>query len=213
MLTYLEYTLADHAVPGQTPREQPEGALVVPGRYTIELTFDGRSERQDLVVKPDPRIRASHEDLLVQLDVARRVTDALSVTYDGYGALARLRAAIVERVTALGDNSASAETVGAAKTLDERVNAVQNGTPQKRGLGLVNRDMARYFNMLQSSDTRPAVLLRNAITDTCEALSLALVAWRDLNTKEIPEFNAQLQQRGLASLPAVSPVPAPVSCR
>ena len=211
MLTYLEYTLADHAVPGQTPREQPEGALVVPGRYTIELTADGRTEKQDLIVKADPRIRASHDDLLVQFDVARRVTAALAVSFEGYGTLARLRAALVERVTAIGDSSA--ETMAAAKALDERMNAVQNGIPERRGLGLVNRDMARYFNMLGSSDTRPAALLRNAIADTCEALNLALAGWRELNGKDVPAFNTQLQQRGLPPLPETLAVPAAVACR
>ena len=213
MLTYLEFTLADHAVPGQTPREQPEGALVVPGRYTIELAVDGRTDRQEILVKADPRIRASHDDLLVQFDVAKRVTDALAISFDGYGALARLRAAIVEKISALDDSSAAADVVASAKALDERVNAVQNGTPARRGLGLVNRDMARYFNMLESSDTRPATTLRTAITDTCEALNLALAEWRELNAKGLTEVNGQLEQRGVSRLPQVSEVPATLACR
>lgn len=213
MLRYVEYTTADHAIPGQTPREQPEGALVVPGRYTVELVAEGRTQKQDLVVKADPRIRATHDDLLVQLDVARRVTDALAVTFAGYGVLARLRAAVVDRVTALGEESASEDVRAVAKTLDEHINAVQNGTPGRRGLGLVNRDMARYFNMMESSDTRPAATLRAAITDTCEALNVMLVAWRELLATDLPAFNTQLQQKGLPPLPEVSTPPAPLSCR
>jgi photosystem II stability/assembly factor-like uncharacterized protein len=213
MLTYVEYTVADHAIPGQTPREQPEGALVVPGRYTVELKTGGRTERQELIVKPDPRIRASHDDLIVQFDVARRVSEGLAVSFDGYGALARLRAGVVDRLTALGEKEAPAETVAAARRLDERVNAVQNGTPAHRGLGLVNRDLARYFNMLESSDTRPAATLRAAITDTCEALNLALAAWRDVNDRDVPAYNAQLQQHGLPPLPEPSRVPPAIACR
>lgn len=213
MLTYVEYTMADHAVPGQTPREQPEGALVVPGRYTVELSGGGRTEKRDLIVKADPRIRASHDDLIVQFDVAKRVTEALALTFDGYTTLAKLRAAVVERVKALGESDGpAAETVSAAKDLDERVNAIQNGAPARRGLGLVNRDMARYFNMLESSDTRPAASLRSAVTDTCETLNVALVAWRDLVSREIPAFNVRLRSRGLSPLPETSGVPAALSC-
>ena len=44
LLEYMEYTLADHAIAGLTPREQPRGPLVVPGKYTVELA----STRQDV---------------------------------------------------------------------------------------------------------------------------------------------------------------------
>jgi hypothetical protein len=213
ILSHLEYTLADHAIPGQTPREQPEGALVVPGEYTVELAAGGRTEKQSLTVKEDPRVRASREDLLVQFDVAKHAAEALAVTYDGYSALARLRAGIVDRLTSVGDKSSAPDLVTAAKALDERASAIQNGTPAARGLGLVNRDMARYFNMLQSSDSRPATMLRSAITETCEALNLALAAWRHLASRDIPAFNATLQQRQLPPLPDTGEVPAQPACR
>ena len=53
------YTLADHAIPGRTPREQPEGAFALPGRYTVELSGGGHHDSQTLVVEPDPRVTAS----------------------------------------------------------------------------------------------------------------------------------------------------------
>jgi photosystem II stability/assembly factor-like uncharacterized protein len=213
LLNYVEYTLADHAIPGQTPRDQPEGALVVPGQYIVELTVAGRTDRQRLSVKPDPRVRASPEDLLAQFDAARRVTEALAASHDGYSALAKLRAALGERQSSLAANAAARETASVAKALDERLNAIQHGTPSARGLGLVNRDMARYFNMLESSDTRPAEMLRGAIEETCDALTLALSTWRDLSASDLPAFNAQLRRLALAPLPDANSMPAAPACR
>ena len=64
LLDYVEYTLAEHAVSGQTPRDQPEGSLVAPGEYVATLTVGGKSYRQPLTLKPDPRVRALQADLV-----------------------------------------------------------------------------------------------------------------------------------------------------
>jgi photosystem II stability/assembly factor-like uncharacterized protein len=83
-LKYVEYTLADHAIPGQTPREQPEGALVAPGEYVATLEVNGRSYRQPITVKPDPRVRATQADLVEQEASAKQIADLLAVSYDVY---------------------------------------------------------------------------------------------------------------------------------
>jgi len=83
-LKYIEYTLADHAIPGQTPREQPEGALVAPGEYVATLEVGGKTFRQALTVKPDPRVRATQADLVEQEALAKRIGGGLAVSHDRY---------------------------------------------------------------------------------------------------------------------------------
>ena len=58
-LDYTEYTLPDHAVPGETPRFQPPGPLVSPGTYDLVLTVDGQ------VVSPEiaRRCRSAYSHL------------------------------------------------------------------------------------------------------------------------------------------------------
>src|SRR5258705_10965955 len=68
-LDYIEYTLPDHAIAGQTPRHQPPGPYVVPGRYEVILTVGGQTYRQPLVVKLDPRGQSSQSDLEGQLNL------------------------------------------------------------------------------------------------------------------------------------------------
>src|ERR1039458_7556873 len=62
LLDYAEYTLADHAIAGQTPRVQPQGPLVVPGNYTLELRVAGQTLRQPLTIELDPRVHVSQSD-------------------------------------------------------------------------------------------------------------------------------------------------------
>jgi photosystem II stability/assembly factor-like uncharacterized protein len=57
------------AVPHNTPRV-PEGVLVVPGRYTVELDADGKRVRRPLTVALDPRVTISAAALQQQYALA-----------------------------------------------------------------------------------------------------------------------------------------------
>jgi photosystem II stability/assembly factor-like uncharacterized protein len=73
------YTMA--AVLGDTPTEAP-GPWAMPGRYTVRLTVDGKSQSQPLELRMDPRVKASRQDLQRQFTVA----------YGAYDLAQRLRA-------------------------------------------------------------------------------------------------------------------------
>ncbi|HEY2907462.1 MAG TPA: hypothetical protein VGJ29_16290 [Vicinamibacterales bacterium] len=208
LLDFVEYTLADHAIPGNTPRDQPEGPLAVPGDYTLELSANGKTDRQTLVVKADPRIRASEADLEAQFELETRVADALAVSYDSYSSLKEMRVAITARLNAL---KASKSVVDAVRAFDKKVDAVQNGTSAAPGVGLVNRDLARYYEMATSGDARPAERLRSAVAESCAALKSALASWRTVNATDLPSINRVLVKSKQAPL-AAAPVPATPAC-
>ena len=211
LLDFVEYTLADHAIPGRTPRDQPEGPLVVPGRYTVELSAGGKRERQTLVVRSDPRARASQADLDAQFELGTRVTDALAITYDSYTSMKALRALVAAGAKALADGKAGKDVTDAIQALDKKLDAVQNGTNAAPGVGLVNRDLARYYMMLTSGDARPADRLRAAVAESCQGLANALVSWRNVNATDLPALNDTLAKLKRAPF-APAPVPATPTC-
>jgi photosystem II stability/assembly factor-like uncharacterized protein len=212
-LPYVEYTLADHAIPGRTPREQPEGALVVPGQYTIELSAAGRRETQTLVVKPDPRVKASQADLLAQFELANQLAGGLAVSYDGYNRLALLRTTLADRLKSFGGSKNAKTKDGAAlQAFEKRLDAVQNGTAAAPGLGVVNREMARLFSMVESADARPSEPLRSSSRSWCDALTIAVESWHRLNSSDLPTLNSVLARHKQPALEAVN-VPEAPSCR
>ena len=212
LLPYVEYTLADHAIPGRTPREQPEGALVVPGQYTIELSAAGRRETQTLVVKPDPRVKASQADLVAQFELANQLARGLAVSYDGYNRLELQRTTLADRLKSLGGSKdgKSKDTV-ALLAFEKRLDAVQNGTAAAPGLGVVNREMARLFSMVESADARPSEPLRSSSSVWCDALTKAVESWHRINSSDLPTLNAALARRKQPALETVT-VPEAPSC-
>jgi hypothetical protein len=60
------------AILANTPRT-PQGSWIAPGKYTVRLTVNGRSQSQPLVVKMDPRVKATAADLTLQYDTSRAI--------------------------------------------------------------------------------------------------------------------------------------------
>ena len=171
LLDFVEYTLADHAIPGRTPRDQPEGPLAVPGQYTVTLSAAGKSERQTLTIKPDPRARTSEADLESQFALATRVTDALAATYDSFLSLKELRATVAARVKALSDGQPAkdSKSVKNGKTAVELKDAVQAFDKKLERGSERNQRGTRRGNR----EPRPGALLRDAGERRCPACGTA----------------------------------------
>jgi hypothetical protein len=205
LLEYTEYTLADHAVPGITPHQQPRGPLVVPGKYTIELRVGGQSSRQSLTVELDPRVHASSADLSEQLDLAQRITRGMKASSDAFYQVADLRKALDQRKDAL-KQSETKETKDAIAEFEKKIDAVDKGTKRAPGLGPVNRDLGRILFSLESADMRPAAAVRSAAEQSCDALDKALASWQHLNQQELTAFNTLLAANKQAPLPGLTAI-------
>ncbi len=85
-----ERSLSIAAVTGNTPIE-PRGPLVLPGRYTIRMTVDGVVQEKDFMVRMDPRVDATSDDIRLQQDYSMRC-------YQAYERLQLKRDAIEKRL-------------------------------------------------------------------------------------------------------------------
>jgi hypothetical protein len=203
LLEYTEYTLADHAIPGLTPPQQPRGPLVLPGTYTIELRIGGQTLRQRLTLELDPRVHASPADLSDQLDLARRITQGMKASSDAFYQVAGLRKALTERTDAL-KQSETKETKDAVAAFEKKIDAIDNGTKRAPGFGPVNRDLARLIFSVESADMPPADTVRSAAQQNCDALDKDLANWRQLNEQDLAAFNAVLAAGKQAPLPTLT---------
>lgn len=184
---YFEYTLADHAIPHNTPWHEPQGPMVVPGHYEIRLTANGKTLSQPMTVKLDPRLRDSTEELGRQLDLAQKIAVSMHATYEGYNQVAQLRAELA-KLTAVTE----------AKTLDASAEKLTDAAGPPAGLGPMNRDLTRLMIAVDQSDSPPASSLLESFGGMCRDAESALARWADLSTHDIPALNAVLARQSLA---------------
>jgi photosystem II stability/assembly factor-like uncharacterized protein len=214
-LDYLEYTISDHAIPGNTPREQTVGPLAVPGQYNVVLIVGGQKLSQPLTIALDPRVHVSRSDLVQQFEAAQRISAGLRSSYTAYTAAAPLRAAIADRTKILTaalkekpEATEAKEALSATNNLAAKFDVVINGTRLAPGIGPINRDLARIDFMIETGDAAPADAAQIAIHDSCVSLTNKIAQWQELNAKALLTVNALLDRQKLAPLPVAAPTVA-----
>ncbi|HYA63329.1 MAG TPA: hypothetical protein VED66_08995, partial [Candidatus Sulfotelmatobacter sp.] len=208
-LEYTEYTLPDHAVPGETPRFQPPGPLVVPGTYELVLTVEGKSYRQKLRVVPDPRVHMTPAEFTAQFDLARRIFELMNASAASFETFSPLRAQLADRKKSL-PSGAPKELSDSIADAEKQIDALESGSEQAPGFGFLNRDLGRYLVMVQSGDIAPTESLRNAFRFSCQSYAKDVSAAAKLANETLPALGRLLATSKLAPLAYEAP-PASVS--
>jgi len=163
---YFEYTLADHAIPHNTPWHEPQGPTVLPGHYELRLTVDGQEFRRPLTVKLDPRLKASTAELRQQLELAQKIAALMGETYDGYN-----------------------RALAAAKADDKALGLTDAAGPPA-GFGPLNRDLTRLLIAVDQSDTPPASEVIETFEGMCQEVRDAVGRWNDLAKSTVSKWSA-----------------------
>ena len=156
-----EYPIA--AVYHDTPRE-PRGPWVLPGRYTVRLTVDGRTVTRGLSVTMDPRVAAAPRALDRQLALALRVVDALRRDSTALAALRGVRGA-------LGRARGQAGAAGLAAvldSLDRQAAALESGDA---GLARLNGQLVELYGVIEGADAEPTAQAAAAVRDRLGVLA------------------------------------------
>lgn len=165
LLTYTEYSLPDHAIKGNTPREQPVGPLVLPGIYSVELEVaGGTTQRQQLEVRQDPRVPITDADLREQWTWEQQAIEGMQQSSQAFLQMTAFRKQLPEKDPRL-----------------EELDKLIKGSGKTPGAGTINRDLSRILTSLQSGDVRPSNTITGAIDRKLKALAEILAKWRTFN--------------------------------
>ncbi len=188
---------------------EPQGPFVLPGKYEVRMTVDGKAYKQSLTVEMDPRVKVSEAALQQQLDLAKKVDSLVSLSYDFHEQAAKVRADVAERQAALEKNgqpaAAALQTVKDfdAKTLKLQGEA-QRGFPgpgkPKPTFMLMNSGFTTLSETVNQADAAPTAAMDTAYHDYCQDLTKLSQRWSELMTKELPAVNTQLTQQHLQTL-------------
>jgi photosystem II stability/assembly factor-like uncharacterized protein len=140
------------AVAHNTPKD-PQGMFVLPGTYQVKLTAGGRTYRQAVVVRMDPRVKTSVADLALQHKLSKSVDDMMRK-------LAAARADVAAK-----SNGATGE---AAARLQAVARTLQDAAAPLTGL----------FDSLQEADLRPTPAVEAGVNEAIKKADSALTAYK-----------------------------------
>ncbi|HEX4809553.1 MAG TPA: glycoside hydrolase [Bryobacteraceae bacterium] len=176
----------------------PDSPWVLPGSYTVKLTADGKSYTEPLMVKMDPRIRASTTALRAQFTLSKQVYDEMMSASE---ALEKVRSLRAQLKAADGGES------DVSTALDKKLAALQ-GTPRGRGFGAagpdtlssVNSSLGQLLRAMQEADAAPTTALATAVIAQRTALAHLMKSWNEITTHDLEDVNAQRKQAGQPEL-------------
>jgi len=151
----LRFSYPISAIPHNTPIE-PFGPWVLPGRYTVRLTANGRAYTQPLVVRMDPRVQTSRAELVRAHELSMRLYELLK---QDLAALTDVRAFRADPANAARDREAAA---------------------LESALTRLNGELGSLFNIVEDVDRGPTSQVHDAAAARERALGEALARWRAL---------------------------------
>jgi photosystem II stability/assembly factor-like uncharacterized protein len=184
-----EYPIA--AVPGNTA-PQPTSPWIMPGRYSLILTVEGRRYAVPLRIEMDPRVKTSLADLQKQFDASFEVyQDLLALQPVVLKANAAREQLKEMRGNASGALAAKLDEV--SKKLDE----VAGGEGRRRrgphtdSLSGVRDSLLQMLTMLQEVDLAPTTQAAQALPKLHEATASLLEQWKQFEGEELAPLKLQ----------------------
>jgi photosystem II stability/assembly factor-like uncharacterized protein len=191
-----EYPIS--AVPHATPR-YPLGPFALPDKYTVRLTVNGKPVASEpLVVKMDPRVKASSEGLIKQLELELKLTSAIT---ESSKAVMQVRSAQeqLEKLAATGETKSAAE--GLKTRLSGLLDGPKQATSEKAEPTLKdnNSNVISLYKEAERADAEPTVALLEASSTKTAELPTLLKRWEQLKNS-LQQLNVKLSS---ADLPVI----------
>lgn len=202
------------AIVGSTPLP-PEGPLVLPGKYEVQLKAGAATLQQSLEVKQDPRVHAARNELESALDLQLKMAAVLARNYEAYRQVKQLRPWLGElEKRPKGDPVAVSAIALEAKLrgLEGEATPILEA-PKGMSLMTVNDGLTALMALVDGADFAPSEESFAAFHRVCQGWKDELAAWQEFKNKDVQAFNALLGKSNLASAPAMPAVDADTPCR
>jgi photosystem II stability/assembly factor-like uncharacterized protein len=190
------------------------GPVAPPGRYTVRLIAGSDTESRPLIIKADPRSRATPAALAAQFALLMRIRDRLSAANDAVKTIRN-----VDYQIQADSAGAPAELTAAAVPLTERMRVIERTLYQVDNRSSqdplnfpirVNNKIAALANTAASADGRPTASTYAVLSALSVQLDTQLVALRTTLATYLPKLNAMRRASGRPEIVprAVEPPPA-----
>jgi photosystem II stability/assembly factor-like uncharacterized protein len=214
----IQHTYPIGALYEQTHAE-PQGTFVVPGNYEVRLTVDGKTYRQPLVVKMDPRVRIPQSELELQSNFGQQIGTLISLSYAYHEQAAKLLSEVADRQAAL-QKSGQVDALKSVTEFQQKAGRLQG--EQQRGFGgfgkpkptftNVNSMLANLSEYVNQAEQAPTESMGTAYRDYCNNLGKVAQQWSEL-MGQLQPVNAVLTQQNLKPVEAVNLAPAAPNCQ
>jgi hypothetical protein len=185
---------------------------VLPGKYTVRLTANGKSYSQPLTIRMDPRVKTPAADLARQFSLAQQVYGELVASAPATAQLEH----VLTLLKGLEERAAQmpvARDIAAAQAHATALMGEREGRPNPLvatpdSFRSVRGRLNTLLTQLQAADVAPTTQQAEAVADRQKALAELMRKWEQFKATDIPALNEQLRQAHLPEIDLSVPSPA-----
>ena len=192
-----EYPIA--AIPHDTPR-YPLGPTALPGNYTVRLTVDGTTQSAPLVIKMDPRVKASPAALEKKFAAEKKLAALVSDSSQAVLEANSLREQVDKlRSEGKGNDALQSFEKKLTPLLGSPSGFMAPSSPEITLTG-VNSAVTTLYQQVWQVDAEPTAAQISAIAATERESADVLKRWNDFKSAELPSLNHQLRESNLPEI-------------
>jgi hypothetical protein len=147
---------------------------VMPGTYTVKLTFNGKTYEQSLTIKTDPRVGTAVEQLQLQHDLSM-------ICYENRKRLISIQSELEVLRTRIDAELKTDQNRASLRKLEQNISRLEgNSADSKFGVKIMRDVFAVLFNILQESDMAPTSQTILALKEAQTKAAQTLKEWEAL---------------------------------
>ncbi|RMG75506.1 MAG: glycosyl hydrolase [Bacteroidetes bacterium] len=188
---------------------ETDGPQALPGTYRVRLVVGTDSMEQTLILKADPRLTASGEDLKAQFDYLIRVRDKLSETHLVIKDLREVRDQLKTFASRIKEDSTytvlatrADELVKEITTIEEALYQTQNRSGQDPLNFPIrqNNKLAHLAALAGVGQAAPTDQAEAFLAEVSAAIDAELEKWTRIREEAIPAFNAEVRSAAVDAI-------------
>jgi hypothetical protein len=186
----------------------PRGPIVLPGGYTVRLTYEGQTHTTSLALKVDPRVTGSLNGLQQKFALAMEVYHDQDALHRAVNDIRTFKGDIAAALKESGGKADSATLTSEGNSLTQRASNIEQVLMQvnikgsEANLnypGMLNEQIYSFAGLLDDADTAPNTPEVQTYAGLHDRLQVQLANWSSLKTSGAASFCAGLRAAGLQS--------------
>jgi photosystem II stability/assembly factor-like uncharacterized protein len=186
-----------------------DGPIAVPGNYLVRLTVRGKSYTAPLEIQPDPRIKATRQELGKQFDLLMKIRERVTQAHDTINQIRDIRGQITALNKRLEGQAQATAVAEAGRELDKKMTEVEEVLIQTKAKS--NQDVLNYpirlnnylvalGGVVASADGVPTQASYDVYDMLSKQLDEQLAKWKTILNTDVPAYNQVVQKQ---SVPAI----------
>ncbi|PYP82340.1 MAG: glycosyl hydrolase, partial [Candidatus Angelobacter sp. Gp1-AA117] len=186
-----------------------EGPTALPGTYQVRLTVNGKTYTAPLEIQPDPRLKATPEDLQKQFELLSKISQRVTETHDTINQIRDIRTQINALNKRLEGTPNAKAVADAGKQLDKKMTEVEEALIQTKARS--NQDVLNYpirlnnqlvalGGVVSSADAAPTQASYDVFEMLSKQLDVQLAKWKQIVSADIPAYNEVVRKQEVPAI-------------